>query len=348
MVYSKVVIYYFSGTGNAKKAAEWIADEAFNFGVNATVYSIDNPEKIVYPDGNEKTLIGFCSATHGFNLPPIMLRFIYKFPKIKNCNTFILNTRAGMKLFKIFTPGLSGIALILPFIFLLFKGYKTIGFRPLDMPSNWISLHPGIRKKIVISIFERCEKISRDFTKKILSGKKVYRGLFSLPLDLLITPISLGYYLVGRFMLSKTFISTSDCNNCGLCLKQCPVKAIENQNNQMYWTFKCESCMKCMNNCPQRAIEVPISYVAIIWYLALGLVPNFIMDKILLIIKVPLENIYIQLIYNILLFIFIFLFSYLGYKMLHLLMRYRVINKIIAYTSLTKYKFWRRYNPKKM
>ena len=150
------------------------------------------------------TLIGFCYPTHGFNAPPIVLKFIRKFNK-GTSDIFLLNTRAGMKLFKLFTPGLSGIALLLPALILKLKGYKIRAYRPIDLPSNWISLHPGLRKKVVDSIFNRCKRIVDSFSEKILSRKRVYRGLLDLPIDLAISPIALGYYFYGRFGIAKTF-----------------------------------------------------------------------------------------------------------------------------------------------
>ncbi|MEZ4813181.1 MAG: hypothetical protein R2883_06875 [Caldisericia bacterium] len=58
--------------------------------------------------------LGFISPTHGFNYPPVMLHFIIRFPKTKSKNkVFLMNTRAGTKLGKLFIPGLSGIALLL-------------------------------------------------------------------------------------------------------------------------------------------------------------------------------------------------------------------------------------------
>ncbi len=91
-----------------------------------------------------KTLVGFCSPTHGFNLPPIVLTFIRNFPKVKNKDAFILNTRGGMKLYKLFLPGLSGIAQLLPALMLSLKGFRIVGMQPLDLPSNWLILHPGL------------------------------------------------------------------------------------------------------------------------------------------------------------------------------------------------------------
>jgi hypothetical protein len=55
-----------------------------------------------------------------------------KFPANIRADVFILNTRAGIKLFNIFIPGISGAAQFLPMIILKFKGYNINGGLPLD------------------------------------------------------------------------------------------------------------------------------------------------------------------------------------------------------------------------
>jgi hypothetical protein len=39
------------------------------------------------------------------------------------------------------------------------------------------------------------------------------------------------------------------------------------------------------------------------------------------------------------------LFGFLSYRILHFLMKYKIVNRIITYSSLSKYKFWRRFKP---
>ncbi|MEN8119191.1 MAG: EFR1 family ferrodoxin [Bacteroidota bacterium] len=345
IAYKKLIVYYFSGTGNAKRASEWIIDVAKEQSIDVELININGFKFKKTPYLEQRTLIGLCSPTHGFNLPPIMLKFIYNFPKVNNADFFILNTRAGMKLYKIFLPGLSGVAQILPTIYLKLKGYKVVGMQPMDLPSNWISLHPGLRKKVIHSIFERCEKITKSFANKILNGKKVYKALLSLPIDLAISPISLAYYFFGRFVIAKTFISTDACTNCGLCQKNCPVNAIEKINDQLYWTFDCESCMHCMNYCPQRAIETAHSFTFLIWWVAFSVLPMLAVNQA---VKNEFWNIQkgtsrADILYYFVEFAGGLLIIYLAYRFLHYLMRFKFFNKLIAYTSLTKYRFWRRY-----
>jgi flavodoxin len=120
--WESLYIYYISGTGNARTSSEWIADEAEKRGLKTVVQQIDRLENIIMPPANEKPLIGFAFPTHGFNPAPIMLKFIFSFPAGLTQEIFLLNTRAGMKMYK------------LPFYFRpLFYGLKDINVSVSDL-----------------------------------------------------------------------------------------------------------------------------------------------------------------------------------------------------------------------
>ncbi len=344
-MYDNLKIYYFTGTGNALVVSNWIASYFGENGTSAEIIKITPSLIVDATEIGENTLIGFCYPTHGFNAPPIVIEFLLRFPQLKN-KIFLLNTRAGMKLLQLFTPGWSGLAQILPAMILKFKGYKIVGMQPMDLPSNWISIHPGLRQKVVDSIFERCKRITQKFALKMGSEKKVFKGLLSLPIDLLITPVSVLYYFFGRFALAKTFVAGNKCDSCRLCEKQCPVQAIQMKNNRPFWTRKCESCMHCMNVCPKKTIQTPHLFVTLIWWLVFSILPVFFLSKI-----IP-ENGLIGTNFNLFRWIFIFITGlpviFFSYRILHFLLRFRFFNWLITYTSLTKLPFWRRYfAPKK-
>ncbi len=336
----KVILYYFTGTGNARAAANWIARISNEKNIPVEICRITPSLQPVISKSENNTLIGFCYPTHGFNAPPVVVRFLMRFPKGKN-RFFLLNTRAGMKLSKLFLPGLSGLAQLFPALLLLLKGYKIAGLQPMDLPSNWISLHPGLRAEVVASIFRRCEKITERFAEKILYGKNVYKGLLSLPIDLLISPVSLAYYFLGRFVLAKTFIAGNSCNGCSVCEKECPVHAIEMKNGRPFWTFKCESCMHCMNRCPKRAIQTPHLFVVLLWWLVFGVLPLFIVKNILGVTTGD-TSLY-NLLFDAITIVTAFPVIFFSYRILHFLMKFRFFNRLITFTSLTKFKFWRRY-----
>lgn len=339
----EVILYYFSGTGNAKNTAYWIVDEAKRKGIASIIINIDKIQNKEISKPKENTLIGFISPTHGFHFPKIMRRFISGFPKVKNCGVFVVNTRAGLRISTIFLPGLSGFLHYWSSIILYRKGFRIIGLLPVDLPSNWISIHPAVKRKGVDLIYEHVEPKVRRFAKEILNGKRNYRALYDIVQDILIAPVSFGYILVGRYFFAKSFIASADCDRCGLCEKTCPVKAIKQVDGRMYWTFKCESCMRCMNSCPPKAIETAHGFViavVIITGLATGYFIHLIMDSSAFADWKWLQNGNIKTIIN---SILIFPFLFAGYRIMHWLMRYRLFERIFVYTSLSKYKFWGRY-----
>jgi ferredoxin len=342
-------IFYFSGTGNAKRIAEWMNQYANEKGTASEIIDISKMDvRRAQPLPGE--MIGIVSPTHGFNYPPIVINFIFRFPRTRSRNKiFLMNTRAGMKLSKLFLPGLSGIALLLASFVLWMKGYRIVGMRSIDLPSNWISLHPGLKEKVVLSMHERCKRISMGFIEKMISGKKNYRALFDLPWDLAISPIAVGYYFIGRFVLAKTFYASASCDNCMLCIKQCPVKAISLVDNRPFWSYRCESCMRCMNNCPKRSIETAhglliglmillnTTLIAFFYsYFTFYTNYNITSDSTL--------NSAIRLTFESAVTLG---FLILSYRIVHYLRRFKVFEWIIVYTSLTKFKFWRRYKAPK-
>jgi len=340
--WDSLYIYCFSGTGNALASSPWIAGEANKLGIKAIVQQIDLKGNLHFPEKNERVLIGFAYPTHGFNAAPILIRFVAGFPAGLGKEVFLLNTRAGLKFSKFYIQGVSGLALIVPALILWLKGYKCIGFRPVDLPSNWISLHPGLKKKSVDSIIERCEGIVRKFAVKLFSGEKVWRGLYSLPADLLISPIALGYYIGGRYFLSKTFFATNNCDNCGLCIKECPTSSIKLVNNRPYWKLTCESCMRCMNSCPKKAIGAAHGMAAGFVFLITAVNSGLIMLLLSSFCLHP-DIWWWKLLSRVLGILLLITVPAAVYIITHIAMGFKPFHYLVKYTSFTTLPFWRRY-----
>lgn len=344
--YNNLLMIYYSGTGNSKRVSEWIAETASEAGMKTHVTSYDqfNPESIAGFTG--KTMIAFFSATHGFNLPHSMLRFMVRFTSLKGSDIIIGNTRAGMKLSRLFLPGLSGIALYLPALIMILKGYRIRSLYPVDLPSNWISLHPGLKKKVIDSMFDHYRSLTKKYAGNVLSGQRVFlKAFIMLPFDLLVAPLALGYYFFGRYILAKTFLTNGHCDNCGLCISQCTTHSIILVGNRPFWKLTCESCMKCMNYCPKRAIETTHSFFFIILFALIWLVNPFLSEKMMF-----LANRFFkgagasyEVIHTIVQWSLAILIFTISYRLMHTLSKYTFFSRLISYTSFTYWKFWRRY-----
>jgi ferredoxin len=333
--YSKAVIFYFSGTGNAKQVALWFAELADRKRIDCQIFDISETEMDKIGTFGSDTLIAIISPIHGFNFPKVTLNFIRHFSKGKN-NVVLMNTRAGMKIGRFVTPGLTGIAFFLSALILRRKGYRIVGQIPFDMPSNWISIHPALNENTVKFLHGKSYNYAAKHFDKILSGESDFAANRDIIQDILIAPVSLAYYLIGRFVFAKSFYASIDCDNCGLCVKQCPVKAIKTVNDRPYWTFKCESCMKCMNFCPKKAIETAHGMLVVLSIFSSAMITILLTN----VLKISIQS---ELIRQLLFSAAFLVQLWILYRFQHLLLRTKLFGKLISYTSLTHYKIWGRY-----
>jgi len=340
-------MFYFSGTGNARNAARWMVDTWTARGHAAVAIDLAQAgaEGIEVGAGDD---IGLASPTHGFNFPPITLAFLFAFPRTRSRNRVcIINTRGGVRLLGMYVPGLSGAAQLLAALVFVLKGYRVVGMRPIDLPSSWISLHPGLRDETIRAIYGRCEAGTRRFANRLLDGRRDLRALFDLPQDLLLAPIALGYYLVGRFFFAKSFVASAACDGCGACIDQCPVRAVRLVRGRPFWSYRCESCMRCMNRCPKRAIETAHGFVAAFLVLFNAAMPVLVYPVVIPLIASawPAGGVVASLGRSVFETALMLGTLFLSYRALHRGLRFRPIERLAVVTSLTHFGFWRRYHP---
>ena len=333
----EIIIFYFSGTGNAKQIATWFADYVIKKDVKCTLHNIADIDINSLQITDPKILVIIIAPVHGFNYIHSTKQFIKKFPKGKN-PVALMATRGGLKLWKIPIPGISGITFLLASLILKIKGYKIIGQIPFDMPSSWTAFHPAIRGNALKFMFNRNLKRVEKHAEKILLNKSDFIAYRDILQDLLVSPIAIAYYIY-RFFLSKTLYASTKCNNCGLCISECPVQAIEKINSRPFWKLKCENCMKCMNSCPQRAIETSHAIIFISIILA-----GMIIDSLVAYYHFDFGSNFIshnltRLVHDLVWFVILLIL----YRFQSIILNNRIIGKLISYTSLTHYKFWGRY-----
>jgi ferredoxin len=191
-----------------------------------------------------------------------MLRFALGLPHRPGTRAMVVATRAGSRVGSTYTPGFEGTATLVLALILLLKGYQVRATAGIDMPSNWLAVHPGLAPATVAGIVARAEERTERLMATVLAGERHYTWTTFL-LGLLLLPVSLLYLLIGRHFLARLFFASEQCTECGLCAENCPHGAIEllrrGEGIQPYWTYRCESCMRCIAYCPTEAVEA--SYV---------------------------------------------------------------------------------------
>lgn len=236
-------------------------DLAGGIGITSTKTLVKSkPQALgMWAEALPETLIAFISPIHAFNYPKVALDFIRHFPKCNNraVRVVLMAARGGMRIGKLYTPGLTGAAFMFSARVLRQKGYTVMGQIPFDMPANCLALYPAQKPMAIAHLKIKTYKQVKRCCSKILAGEPCFPSYKDIVQDVLLSPVALAYYVGGRFSFAKSFYASGSapgaCIHCGLCQKVCPFQAIISKNKRRYWTLKCQSCMRCMNSCPAGA-----------------------------------------------------------------------------------------------
>lgn len=240
----RCVIYYFSGTGNTKRLADYYKASFNKNGIDCDLVSI---ESVLKDDGDidisQYDLIGIGFPVHSFNAPQLVVNFTRLLPNTINKKAFIFYGAAGGDF--LLNRGSS----ILVMRYLLDKHFDIISDRIYTTPSNFVITQDTVARE---KIYKSMQSEATATVKQMLNGE--------VAIDY---PKTINYFisLLGRieWLGAKTYgkdLKANDsCNSCGLCEKSCPTANIKLKNNKPHFGFKCALCMRCMNICPQKAIK---------------------------------------------------------------------------------------------
>ena len=72
-----------------------------------------------------------------------------------------------------------------------------------------------------------------------------------------VCPITVFLKISSYFALLRIKVNNDKCNDCGKCVKKCPmnVDILDNSIKRENGT-ECILCLECANNCPQKAIKL--------------------------------------------------------------------------------------------
>jgi ferredoxin len=344
MAYQESIFYFYSGTGNSCRVATWMTSAARAAGTPSAVCPIASadPRREV---GRGKTfLLGLVMPTHGFTAPWAMIRFALRLPRRRNTHAVVVATRAGTRFGSLYLPGFEGTATLFIALILALKGYRIRGAAGIDMPSNWIAVHPGFAPDAAAGIVARARVRVAGFMDAVLSGKWGFDGWIVALFGVLVLPISLAYLLIGRLFLAKLFFASNRCTGCGLCAAHCPNGAIMMRGGESrrrpYWTFRCESCMRCMAFCPTQAVEAS-HLLGVGVYLLAGAIPTSTF-LVWLAARVPVLALLGKTPRWVLESVNAVLALGLAYPILHVLLRIGWINRFFTLATFTHY--YRRYH----
>ena len=255
------MVFYFSGTGNTRWAAERLGQAT-----GERLYYIPDELKT----DCEYTLsaderIGFCFPVHGWQPPHIVRQFIRKltfFPqtsKIKVQSSKI-KVQTSNYAYALCTCGDSiGLAMQMFSEELMQRGIVLQSCQSLVMPESYVCL-PFMYTDKPEREREKIEQAEKDLNLFLTVVKKRQSGYSQLKLGL--TPWTFSHVIgayFNRFMITdrKFMVDADVCTHCGRCEKACPVGDIVLQQGLPTWKndSSCTCCLSCYHHCPVHAIN---------------------------------------------------------------------------------------------
>lgn len=245
----RIVIYYFSGTGNTWWVANNLYLQLIEKKHNVECYSIETLSKdeiIKQVNEAEHIVIGF--PVYGSTAPKPMLEFLAGIPKALNNQTAsVFGTHALGSGDSAYHIGL----------LLDHKGFRVVQTRHFRMMNNFhipsYRFYKPKNNKTLFKLLEKTKPKVKEFADEI--DKEVKH---------IIGNNRVGHFF-GKFQrkhinqvirtVSREFrIDITRCIDCGKCQRICPTKNIKKHEGIYIFDNHCALCLRCYSQCPTSAI----------------------------------------------------------------------------------------------
>lgn len=242
------MIFYFSGTGNTRWAAEYLAEHT-NDKLLFIPDEINGECKYTLAEGEN---IGFCFPIHGWQPPKIVREFIKKLS---------FDNAEGHYTYAVCTCGDTvGKAMSILDRDLAKHNLKADLEFSLQMPNTYVCL-PGMdvdTKRSVDGKYYWNGVMAKGIALKVNTKLRIIRELTKGPLPILFTYVIGAFF--NKFMITDKPFTVSDekCIKCGKCAEVCPVNNIIGGNgSKPEWKHdgSCTNCLACYHICPNHAIN---------------------------------------------------------------------------------------------
>lgn len=233
---------YFSATGNSRFIARVFAKE-MNCACHSIEEQVDFATLIAAAD-----IVGFAYPIFGSRMPAILRDFVKKNAELIQtkelavfCTQMAFSGDGARAFTYIFPPRKR-------------KDLDIIYADHFIMPNNVgnIIILPLAKDKTARRYFVKASWKMQSVCDDIKAGIVKKRGF---------NPVSRALGLIqGTFMpilewMGKDRVRIgSDCTNCGICVKKCPMKNLACEDGKIIAKGNCIMCYRCVNFCPQKCI----------------------------------------------------------------------------------------------
>lgn len=259
----RMVLYYFSGTGNTRIISEKILEKAVRAGqdvdgsagtgtepVETVLLPVDQAQRdgiVIEPD----TIFGIGFPVYDLMPPEIVCSFVQALPDARpGQSAFVFSTYTSFPL----DANRYVIELLQQ------KGYRVVAEKSFKAPGAVAYVYanpelPVIRGEAVFG--KGTDRTIESFVLQILRGVRIAAPEIRIRPH----PLRKFHQAFSRLVMGNLFYRnlrvSAECTGCGLCVKNCPSAnlSLENGSLRVLDANGCLRCMRCIVRCPARAIN---------------------------------------------------------------------------------------------
>ena len=249
------MIFYFSGCGNSKHAADAIAaglNDALIFIPEATregryEYELAEGERL-----------GFVFPIYAWAPPKLVLDFVKKMTVKVGPSTLRQAQGSGALPYTYFACTCGDECGLAEKVFrkaVEAKGWALSACFSMKMPETYIGM-PGFKLDTEEKAKQKIEAANATLMRNIprLLNKDLFSEMDKGKAAWLKTHVINGSF--NKYATDdKKYLSTDKCIGCGKCVEACPLKNVTLEDGRPKWNGNCTMCMSCYHHCPVNAIQ---------------------------------------------------------------------------------------------
>lgn len=237
------MIFYFSGCGNSRHAAETLAKGLNDHLVFIPEASREGHYSYTLAEGES---LGFVFPIYAWGPPHLVLDFVKQLQ---------LASGPGYVYFACTCGDECGLAEKIFRKALLEKGWALSACFSMKMPETYIGM-PGFKLDTEENARKKIEAANATLTRNMprLAGRECFSEMTIGRMAWLKSRVINPNF--GRFAADDSkYHVTEACIHCGQCVKACPLQNITLEEGRPVWHGHCTICMACYHYCPVNAIQ---------------------------------------------------------------------------------------------
>jgi ferredoxin len=233
------MIFYFSGTGNSRYAAQCIAKITGDHIVSIGKYIKEGSKEGFR---SEQPLVFVCPV-YAWKIPRLVEDFIRNTSFSGNRNVYFILTCGD-------SPGnaIAGVKSLCGK-----KEFTFMGLASVIMPENYIALFRTPDKASARVLVEQATPGLLDLAETIRANQPLTDSRVSAAGALFNSAVNRAFYAL--IVSARGFRVSDACTGCGKCAELCALNNIHLTGGRPQWGDRCTHCMACICGCPFEAID---------------------------------------------------------------------------------------------